>query len=182
LKYVLCAALATLLVVGVVSKERAALALSIPVFTPCDGKIGVVSTGIGKDVQKGQPLFTNYCSDLLQAEDAFIEAVDKMENATRNLVQVQEHYMQRSVSQQDLEHAVSDQQTAGNNLRAARDTLRVSGISDALIDQIASQRTTDPRLVARSPITGRITAMNVAVGLVVHPNVSPALLTVTAVR
>src|SRR6202022_2684523 len=74
----------------------------------------------------------------------------------------------------DLEQAVSDQQTAEGALRAARDSVRQFGKSDAEIDRIVAERIADPTLVIPSPITGRITDRNAAPGLYVQPGNAPA--------
>jgi len=68
-----------------------------------------------------------------------------------------------------LEQAVSDQQTAEGNLRAARDAVRIFGKSDAEIDGIVANRLADPTLVVPSPINGRVTARSAAPGLFVQP-------------
>jgi len=71
-------------------------------------------------VKKGQTLFTIDSPDLLQAESTLIAAAGVLELTTRNLARLHELYKTLAVSQHDLEQAVSDQQTAEGNLRAAR--------------------------------------------------------------
>jgi cobalt-zinc-cadmium efflux system membrane fusion protein len=73
-----------------------------------------------------------------------------------------------------VEQATSDQQTAEGALRAARDSVRLFGKTDAEIDRIIAERKADPILVVPSPITGRITARNAAPGLFVQPGNPPA--------
>jgi membrane fusion protein, heavy metal efflux system len=73
-----------------------------------------------------------------------------------------------------LDQAVSNQQTAEGNLRAARDAVRIFGKVDVDIDGIIARRLADPTLVVPSPIDGRITARNAAPGLFVQPGGAPA--------
>lgn len=147
--------------------------LAVQVFTPYPGRIISLFASIGDDVQKGQTLFTIDSPDLLQAESTLISAAGVLEFTTRNLTRLRELYSTRAVSQRDLEQAVSDQQAAEGSLRAARDSVRLFGKTDAEVDRIISQRMADPTLVVPSPISGRITDRNAAPGLYVQPGNAP---------
>jgi cobalt-zinc-cadmium efflux system membrane fusion protein len=148
--------------------------MTTDVFTPYSGRIITLFAKVGDDVTKGQTLFTIDSPDLLNAESNLIAAAGVSELTTRGLARLQELYKTRAVSQKDLEQAVSDQQTAEGNLRAARDSVRQFGKTNAEIDRIIAQRIADPTLVIPSPITGRITARNAAPGLFVQPGNAPA--------
>ena len=148
--------------------------MAVQVFTPYQGRIIALYASIGDDVKKGQTLFTIDSPDLLQAESTLIAAAGVLELTTRNLARLRELYKSLAVSQHDLEQAVSDQQTAEGNLRAARDAVRIFGKADAEIDRIVADRVADPTLVVPSPISGRITARNAAPGLLVQPGNAPA--------
>ena len=152
--------------------------MAVQVFTPYQGRIIALYASIGDDVKKGQTLFTIDSPDLLQAESILIAAAGVLELTTRNLARLRELYKTLAVSQHDLEQAISDQQTAEGNLRAARDAVRIFGKSDAEIDRIVAARAADPTLVVPSPIDGRITARNAAPGLLVQPGNAPAPYTV----
>jgi cobalt-zinc-cadmium efflux system membrane fusion protein len=143
------------------------------VFTPYQGKIIALFASVGDDVKKGQTLFTIDSPDLLQAESNLIAAVGVMDLTTRNLARLRELYKTLAVSQHDLEQGISDQQTAEGTLRAARDSVRIFGKSDAEIDHIVADRLADPTLVVPSPINGRITQRNAAPGLFVQPGNPP---------
>jgi membrane fusion protein, heavy metal efflux system len=143
------------------------------VFTPYQGKIIALYAAVGDDVKKGQTLFTIDSPDLLQAESTLIAAVGVMDLTTRNLARLQELYKTLAVSQHDLEQAISDQMTAEGALRAARDSVRIFGKSDAEIDHIVAVRAADPTLVVPSPIEGRIVQRNAAPGLFVQPGNPP---------
>jgi cobalt-zinc-cadmium efflux system membrane fusion protein len=139
------------------------------VFTPYQGRIIALFAAVGDDVKKGQTLFTIDSPDLLQAESNLIAAAGVMDLTTRNLARLRELYKTLAVSQHDLEQAVSDQMTAEGTLRAARDSVRIFGKSDAEIDRIVADRLADPTLVVPSPINGRVTARTAAPGLFVQP-------------
>jgi len=155
---------------------------AVPVFTPYQGRIIALLAKVGDGVTKGQTLFTIASPDLLQAESTLISAAGVLEFTTRNLARLKELYTTRAVSQKELEQATSDHQTAEGALRAARDSVRLFGKTEAEIDRIISQRMADPTLVVPSPITGQVTARNAAPGLYVQPGNAPAPYTVADIE
>jgi membrane fusion protein, heavy metal efflux system len=148
------------------------------VFTPYPGRIIGLFATIGDEVKKGQLLFTIDSPDLLQASSTLISAAGVLQLTSKNLARLKTLYETKAISQKDLEQAVSDQQTAEGALRAARDSVRIFGKTDAEIDRMVADRKVDPILVVPSPIAGRITARNAAPGLYVQPANPPAPFTV----
>ena len=148
--------------------------MTVQIFTPYQGKIIALYAKVGDEVTKGQTLFTIDSPDLLQAESTLIAAVGVMDLTTRSLARVQELYKTLAVSQAVVEQAISDQMAAEGALRAARDSVRIFGKSDAAIDHIVAERMADPTLVVPSSITGRVTARNGQPGLFVQPGSPPA--------
>jgi cobalt-zinc-cadmium efflux system membrane fusion protein len=147
--------------------------MQVQVFTPYQGRIIALYASIGDDVKKGQTLFTIDSPDLLAAESNLIAAAGVLELTTRNLVRLRELHKSLAVSQRDLDQAISDQQTAEGNLRAARDAVRIFGKTNAETDRIVADRMADPTLVVPSSINGRITARSAAPGLFVQPGSAP---------
>jgi cobalt-zinc-cadmium efflux system membrane fusion protein len=156
--------------------------VSTDVFTPYPGRIIGTFATIGDDVKRGYTLFTIDSPDLLQAESTLISAAGTREFTTRNLSRLKELYTTRAISQKDLDQATSDQQAAEGALRAARNSVRLFGKSEAEIEAIIAQRMADSVLVVPSPISGRITARNAAPGLFVQPGNAPAPFTVTDIE
>jgi len=148
--------------------------MTVQVFTPYQGRIVGLFAKVGDDVRKGQTLFTIDSPDLLSAESNLIATAGVLQLTSHNLDRLRDLYTTRAVSQKDLEQAISDQQTAEGALRAARDSVRLFGKTDAEIDRIIAERIADSKLVVPSPITGRITARNAAPGLFVQPGNAPA--------
>jgi membrane fusion protein, heavy metal efflux system len=148
------------------------------VFTPYAGRIIGLFAKIGDEVKKGQLLFTIDSPDLLQASSTLISAAGVLQLTSRNLARLKTLYETKAISQKDLEQAISDQQTAEGALRAARDSVRIFGKTDAEMDRMIAERKVDPTLVVPSPISGRITARNASPGLYVQPGNPPAPFTV----
>jgi len=115
----------------------------------------------------------------LQAESTLIAAAGVLELTSKNLTRQYNLYKQSAAAQIAYEQAISDQQTAEANLKAARDGVRIFGKTDAEIDKMVSDRKIDSSLVVPSPIAGRITARNAAPGLFVQPGNPPAPYIVT---
>ncbi len=152
--------------------------MTVQVFTPYQGRIIALFAEVGSDVTKGQTLFTIDSPDLLQAESTLIAAAGVQQLNSKNLDRLRDLFTSRAVSQHDVEQAASDAQTAEGNLRAARDSVRLFGKTDAEIDDIIAKRSADPTLVVPSPISGRITDRHAAPGLYVQPGNAPAPYTV----
>jgi cobalt-zinc-cadmium efflux system membrane fusion protein len=156
--------------------------VSTDVFTPYPGRIIGTFATIGDDVKRGHTLFTIDSPDLLQAESTLISSAGTREFTTRNLARLKELYTTRAISQKDLDQATSDQQAAEGALRAARNSVRLFGKSEAEIEAIIAQRMADSVLVVPSPISGRITARNASPGLFVQPGNAPGPFTVTDIE
>ncbi|MBV8509832.1 MAG: efflux RND transporter periplasmic adaptor subunit, partial [Xanthobacteraceae bacterium] len=120
--------------------------MTVQVFTPYPGRIVQLSAQLGDEVQKGQVLFTIDSPDLVQASSTLISAASVLDLTSRNLVRAKTLYETRAWSQQLYEQAVSDQQTAEGNLRAARDAVRIFGKTDAEMDRMIKERKVDPIL------------------------------------
>ena len=146
----------------------------VQVFTPNPGKIVDTFFNVGDTVSKGETLFTIDSPDLLQAESTLLAAAGVLELQSRTLTRVKQLLKTGGGAQKDVDQAISDQQTAEGNYKAARDAVRIFGKTDEEIDRIVADRKVDSILVVPSPISGRIIARNAAPGLYVQPGNAPA--------
>ena len=158
--------------------------LLVQVFTPYQGRLVTLDGNIGDTVKTGQVLFTIDSYDLLQAESTLVQAAGLYELTSKTLARAQKLLPAGGGAQKDLDQAISDQQTADGNLKAARNALYIFGKTDAEIAKIESDRKVDSILVVKSPVDGVITARTASPGLFVQPGVVPAPYTVanTAVK
>jgi membrane fusion protein, heavy metal efflux system len=145
--------------------------LSVQVFPAYQGTIIKSFVELGVSVRKDQPLYTIKSPDLIQAESNLIGAAAAFDLTNKELARVQGL---GGIAEREKEQAISDQQTAEGALKAARDAVLVFGKTDAEIDQMITSRKTDPALVVRSPISGKITSFNGPPGLLVQPGNQPA--------
>jgi membrane fusion protein, heavy metal efflux system len=148
------------------------------VFTNYQGRIVSLFAKVGDDVQKGQKLFTIDSPDLIQAESTLINTAGVLRLTSRALDRAKELYSVKGLAQKDYDQAVSDQQGAEANYKAAVDAVRIFGKTTAEIENIVATKTIDSILMVSSPITGRVTVRNAAPGLFVQPGNTPAPFTV----
>jgi cobalt-zinc-cadmium efflux system membrane fusion protein len=148
------------------------------VFTNYNGRIVSLFAKVGDDVEKDQPLFTIDSPDLVQAESTLISAAGVRRLTTRALDRAKDLYAVKGLAQKDYDQAVSDQQGAEGNYKAAVDAVRIFGKTEADAGRIATTRKVDSILVIPSPISGRVTARNAGPGLFVQAGNAPAPFTV----
>ncbi len=108
--------------------------LSAQVFTPYQGRIVSLYAKVGDDVEKGQTLFTIESPDLIQAESTLITTAGLLQLTTKTLARTKALFEAKGAAQKDLEQAVSDQQAAEGNFKAAQDAVRIFGKTAAEID------------------------------------------------
>jgi membrane fusion protein, heavy metal efflux system len=147
---------------------------SVQVFPPFLGKIIAVFADEGEMATAGAPLFTINSPDLNQAESTLIQAAGVLQLTTRALTRAQKLVKAGGGAQKDLELAISDQQTAEGNLKAARNAMHIFGKDEKEIDRIIATRQVDSSLIVPSPITGMITERSAATGQFVQPGTAPA--------
>lgn len=148
--------------------------LSVQVFSSYPGKIITNFVELGDKVKKGQPLFSIASPDLVQAESTFIAALASNILYSNELVRAKSLHGTNGISEREFEQATSDAHTAEGALKAARDTLRVFGLTEGEINQIAASGKVKSDLPVRSPVTGRVTARYAQPGLLVQPGATPA--------
>jgi cobalt-zinc-cadmium efflux system membrane fusion protein len=143
--------------------------LLVQVFSQYPGKILKANFNIGDDVRAGAVLFTIDSPDLLQAESTLLAAAGVLELQKRTLARATSLLRAGGSAQKDVDQSTSDQQTAEGNFKAARDSVRIFGKTDAEIDQVVDMRKVDSTLAVPSPISGRIVVRNAAPGFLTQP-------------
>lgn len=152
---------------------------SLQVFTPYPGRITRLWAKAGDDVKKGQVLFEINSPDLTTAEGTLIQAAAQLELTGKALKRAQALFAAKGAAQKDVEQAVSDYKTAEGNYDAARTAVGIFGKTAAEMNQIIATHRIDPLMPVASPIDGRVTARNAAIGLYVQPGNTPAPYTVS---
>lgn len=151
---------------------------ALQVFTPYPGRITRLLAKAGDDVKKGQLLFEIASPDLVNAESTLISAASTRVLNEKALDRAKELYASQALAKKDYEAAVNAFEMADGSYRAARDAVRIFGKTDAQMDEIIATRHVDGAMPVYSPIDGRVTARNAAIGLYVQPGNTPAPFTV----
>ncbi len=155
---------------------------TVQVFTAYQGRIAAVLVKAGDDVKAGQTLYTVNVPDLVQAGSNVISTAGVLHTANETLRRAKELTTLGSIPQKELDQNLSDQQTAEVNYKAARKAMGLFGLSEADINQVEKDKKPTAEMLIRSPLDGRVTARNAAMGTLVQPGVAPAPVTVSDMR
>ena len=141
-----------------------------PVFAPYSGRVRRVLAQPGQQVQAGDVLFEIETTDLSQAANDLLAALDgvtkahaQVELTRRNEARQRDLFAARAAARRDLEqaqadlaNALADERTAETSLAAARDRLRVLGRDAEAIAQIERTRRVDATVPVVAPLAGTV--------------------------
>lgn len=138
------------------------------------GRVREVFVQAGDKVTRGQQLFSLDSPDLAQAEATLVSTAAARSQTTLALVRAKGMAQVQANAPRDLEQAIADQQTAEGNYQAARRALQIFDKSEAEIERIAATHRVDGEWRIASPISGTVTARNIAPGDMLAANASPS--------
>ncbi len=141
-----------------------------PVFAPYSGRVRRVLAQPGQQVQAGDVLFEIETTDLSQAANDLLSALDaqskaraQVELTRRNEARQRDLFAARAAARRDLEQAQADlagaqadERTADAALAAARDRLRVLGRDAEAVAQIERTRRVDATVPVVAPLAGTV--------------------------
>ena len=159
---------------------------STPVFSPYAGRVTKVLARPGDSVVKGQPLFVIEAADNVQAQNDFIAAMTAMNKAKSalDLAQLQgtrakdlfegkavplKDYQQ---SQATLIQAQNDVRSSETAMQAARNKLRILGLTDDDIATFQEKRRINPETTIFAPIAGTVVQRKIGPGQYVNAGAS----------
>jgi cobalt-zinc-cadmium efflux system membrane fusion protein len=148
--------------------------MSVPVFSPYQGRIIQAFADLGDAVKKSQVLYSIESPDFIAAQSSLISAAATLDQTSSALARAKALFASKGIDQNDYETAVASQQIAEGALRAARHAVAIFGRTEADIDHTVASRRIETALIVKSPITGRITSRNAAPGLLEQPGNPPA--------
>src|SRR5712671_7090773 len=159
---------------------------STPVFSPYAGRVTKLLVRPGDAVVKGQPLFVIEAADNVQAQNDFIGAMTAMNKARSalDLAQLQDRrakdlfegkavplkdYQQ---SQATLIQAQNDLRSSQTALEAARNKLRILGLTDEDIATFQEKGRINPETTIFAPIAGTVVQRKIGPGQYVNAGAS----------
>ncbi len=151
---------------------------STPIFAPYTGRVLRAIARLGDAVEQGAPLFELESTDLVQASNDLLSAVDNLNKARttldlarRNEQRQRDLLAARAAARRDYEQAQADAANAASDLRvaettlaAARDRLRVLGRTPEQIARIEETRQVNAVVTVTAPIAGTVVQRRVGPG------------------
>ncbi|MEW6768556.1 MAG: efflux RND transporter periplasmic adaptor subunit [Pseudomonadota bacterium] len=157
-----------------------------PVFSPYAGRVTKLLARPGDQVTQGQPLFVIEAADNVQSQNDFIAAATAMNKAKSQLelAQIQDKrardlYEGKAIPLKDLQTAQAALVTAQNDMRsaetalgAARNRLRMLGLSEDAISAFQEKGQIDRETTIVAPIAGTVVQRKVGPGQYVNAGAS----------
>jgi cobalt-zinc-cadmium efflux system membrane fusion protein len=151
---------------------------STPVFAPHTGRVVRVGARLGDRVAAGETLFEIETTDLVQAANDLLGAVDSLAKARttldlarRNEQRQRGMFEARAVARRDWEqaqaeaaNAEADFRVAETALAAARDRMRVVGRSPEQVAAVEATRRVDAVVAVTAPIAGTVVQRRIGPG------------------
>jgi membrane fusion protein, heavy metal efflux system len=156
------------------------------VFSPYAGRVTKLLARPGDQVKQGQPLFVIEAADNVQAQNDFIAAMTALNKAKSalDLAQLQNKRAQdlfegKAVplkdyqqSQATLIQAQNDLRSTQTALEAARNKLRILGLTDEAIATFQEKGRINPETTIFSPISGTVVQRKIGPGQYVNSGAS----------
>lgn len=157
-----------------------------PVFSPYAGRVTKLLVRPGDQVTQGQALFVIEAADNVQSQNDFIAAVTAMNKAKSQLelAQIQDKrardlYEGKAIPLKDMQtaqaalvSAENDMRSADTALGAARNRLRILGLSDDAISAFQEKGQIDRETTIVAPIAGTVVQRKVGPGQYVNAGAS----------
>jgi membrane fusion protein, heavy metal efflux system len=151
---------------------------STPIFSPYAGRVTKLLAKPGDHVTQGQPLFVIEAADTVGAQNDFVAAITALNKAKSqlDLAQIQDKrakdlYEGKAVplkdyqqSQATLLQALNDQRTAETALEAARNRLRILGLSEEAITAFQEKGRINPETTVYAPLAGTVVQRKIGPG------------------
>jgi len=150
---------------GVIESDPAVTAA---VLTPLSGRVEQLTVQLGQRVTRDQVVAVLDSPDLAQAYDDQAKALDALALASKNLERQEQQFKIGVISDRDLDQARSDRAQA--QAEATRTQARMAALGAGSGD--ASH---PGRLIVRAPVTGSVTAVNVARGNMLNDPTQPVM-------
>jgi len=159
---------------------------STPVFSPYAGRVTKLLARPGDSVTQGQPLFVIEAADTVQAQNDFITAATGLNKARSalDLAQLQHKrakdlFEGKAVPLKDFQQAEATLIQAQNDLRstetaleAARNKLRILGLTDEAITAFQEKGRINPETTILAPIAGTVVQRKIGPGQYVNSGAS----------
>src|SRR5258708_15713516 len=159
---------------------------STPVFSPYAGRVTKLLARPGDSVTQGQPLFVIEAADTVQAQNDFVAAVTGLNKAKSQLelAQIQDRrakdlFEGKAVPLKDYQQTQAALISAQNDLRsaeialeAARNRLRILGLTDDAITAFQEKGINNREVTIYAPLAGTVVQRKIGPGQYVNAGAS----------
>ena len=159
---------------------------STPVFSPYAGRVTKLLARPGDSVTQGQPLFIIEAADTVQAQNDFVAAIGGLNKAKSalDLAQLQDKrakdlFEGKAVPLKDYQQtqatliqAQNDLRSAQTALEAARNKLRILGLTEETIAAFQDKGRINPETTILAPIAGTVVQRKIGPGQYVNAGAS----------
>jgi cobalt-zinc-cadmium efflux system membrane fusion protein len=156
---------ARLILPGIVESDPSRTAA---VLTPLTGRVLEIKVALGDRVKRGQVLAVIDSPDLGQAYDDNDKAADTFQLTQKNLERQEQQFKLGTASTRDLDQARSDNAQAASEYARTRARLKVLGLP-------SDGQRHSTLLPVQSPVSGSVTALNVATGNMINDPTQPIM-------
>ena len=156
---------AALVLPGIVESDPTRTAAVLP---PLGGRVLDIHVSLGDRVHQGQVLVTIDSPDLAQAYEDDAKAADALQLAKKNLERQEGQFKLGTASSRDLDQARSDHTQAAAEYARTEARLRV-------LAAIADVQHRSRVLSVTAPVSGSITALNIARGNMINDPTQPVM-------
>jgi membrane fusion protein, heavy metal efflux system len=139
----------------------------VHVMPIADGIVKQVSAELGSRVRAGQPLAIIFSGELADAETQYLSYVAELDAAHKQLERTQALLQVGAISRRVEEEATAMHAVHEAHIHAARDRLKLLGLSEETIAALAEAGQTDPNVTVTAPADGVVLARMVNPGQVV---------------
>lgn len=157
----------TLRVAGHIDFDENALAR---IGASVTGRITQIHASLGQEVHKGDLLAQLNSSELTNLQLSYLKARSQMELNKRNVERAQALFKADVIGAAELQRRETEYDIAAAETRAARDQLRVLGVSPGAIDKLGASGTIDSVSGVNASLHGIVVERNIAPGQVVQPS------------
>jgi len=139
------------------------------VGSPVTGRITDLQAREGDAVQRGQVLATINSTELSAAQLGFLKAISQRGLAVRAAARAQQLLDADVIGSAELQRRQAELTQADAEMNAARDQLKVLGMSAAALERLADTRTINSVTQIVAPLAGTVIDRKVTEGQVVQP-------------
>lgn len=134
-----------------------------------NGRVTDIYVQLGQQVNRGDVLARLHSNELSTAQLAYLKARSQMELHRRNVERAQSLFVTDVISDAELQRRTNEFEISSAETRAARDQLRVLGLPQSSIDELAKTGAIDSFAPVVTSLKGVVVDRRVSAGQVVQP-------------